>query len=214
MKRLIALLMALLCLCSAACAESFAAAPAQQVQPTLITAVGSAAVNAPRDVALLTFTLVAESETASGAQQRMAELRVLIRDALGALNVTEIEENSYQLSALYDYEYGSLRSGEVIVGYCAQSEIVIRLNDIQSIGTVVDATILENGETTGHSLTFESSTHEQAHRDALALAVQEAMNSAEAMAGACGVKLGQLISVAEISASSAEASVEVTYTVE
>lgn len=215
MKRLMALVMVLCCLHSCAWAESFSAAPAQQEESaTLITAVGSVPVQAEQDVAVLSLTLVAKSETASGAQQRMMELRETLRNTLQALNVTTIEETAYQLGAMNDYEYGAFRSGEVIVGYCARAEVVVRFTDMNNVGALVDATILPEGESTNHSLVFESSALENAHREALALAVQEAMNNADAIAKACGRTLRQLVSVQEISEGEGAATVEVTYTVE
>lgn len=215
MKRLMTLMMVLCCLLSAASAEAFPTAPAQQEEAsTTITAVGSASINAPRDMAVLSLTLIAESETASGAQQRMMELRETLRNSLQELNVTDIEETGYQLASVNDYEYGAFRSGEVIVGYSACAEVVVRFTDMNNVGAVVDATILPEGESVDHSLVFESSMMEAAHQEALALAVQEAMNNAEAIARACGNTLGQLVNVREISDGYREARVEVTYTVE
>lgn len=222
MKRLIALLMALLCLCSFAQAEELkdwiASDVAQPIsewfaEETLITASGSAEADAPIDVAILTFTVKAKGETVSDANRQVMSSIQTIKDVLAAQGVEEnhIWYKQYDVSPNVVYHNTKFTEDAVIEGYIVEIELCVRLTDISLVGTVID-TATQSGADASHELAFERSAAQERYDEALAEAVGQAMEKAEHLAQGAGLTLGNLVSLKELSSvKDGEAIVEVTY---
>lgn len=222
MKRLAALTLALMCMCSFANAEELkdwlstdVAEPISEIfaNETLITTVGAVSAEAENDIAALSFCIVAEGETVAGANEQAMNSVAAIKDVLVAQGVDEnrICYERYDVSPNVAYHNSRLTDDKVIEGYLVEITLCVQLTDISLVGAVIDA-VMQSGAGTTHDLSFESSAASAAYEAALAQAAQQAMSKAQRLAEGCGMTLGDLVSVTELSAwTDGEAKVEVTY---
>lgn len=213
MKRFLALMTALMCLCFSACAESTSidwrswldedvAEPISEffAEETIITTTGTAVPAFVTDTAVLTFSLTAEAETVSEANAQMMQTVQMLEAALVELGVAKehIRQKAYDVESDVSYQNTKLTADRVTIGYLVEMTLAVRIEDLSSVGKVID-TAMQIGADITHDLIYESSAAEDAYRDALVTATQDAINKAGIIAESCGLKLMNLISVTEIS---------------
>lgn len=113
---------------------------------------------------------------------------VAICDALQAagLAAENISTNYIYISPRYDY------SGEIerMVGYSINNSLTITTENIDAIGAYIDAAFAA-GANTFDSIEFTVEDDSAARKQALELAVQDAMNKAEIIAAAAGTRAGR-----------------------
>ncbi len=220
MKRFAALLLCALCLCSFASAEEPDALKAwiqetipQSVnelfaQESLLTTVGTAKVDAAFDTAVLSFELQAAAETVDEANALiMAEIAAL-QEALAAQGVSgeNIWRKTYDVTPNIVYHNSRFTEQELIEGYIVDIVISVRLNDMSLIGRVIDAAT-QSGAAGAHKLVYERSNQAECYQTALNEAAKAAMDKAQKLAESCGMTLGELVSVTELSRTADEAAV-------
>ncbi len=226
MKRFAALLMALLCLCSFAHAEEVTASITEWIQndvtqpiaelfedETLITTVGTADANAAIDIATLVFSIEAAGETVAEANSLVTANIKSLTEVLMNQGVEEdaIWHRKYNVSPNVVYHNTKMTSDKVIDGYIVEIVLCVRLTDISLVGVVIDAA-MQSGAGSTHELEFERSTAQDVYAEALKAAVEMAMDKAQHLAEGCGMELGGLVNVKELSSiEDGEAAVEVTY---
>ena len=206
MKRILALLVALLFLLGCACAEE-ASVPA----PATLTAVGVSPVAATGLTAVMSFALSAEAETAAATNAAMEASRSVLMEMLAQQGVTadEVQFTRYDMEHVFDYHHTKMSETKLLKGFKLEAGLVTKLDDGQQARAIVDA-LFERGLGADYKLAFESASSVEAQDEALALAAQEAVRKASLLADAMGVALGELISVRE-SVADGNAQVEVTY---
>lgn len=227
MKRFVAVLLALMCLCSFACAEDInlsglkewidtdVAQPISEMfaEKPLITTAAMIKVEAESDIAILSFDISAEGETVAEANEQVMTRIAALRDVLGAQGVAEenIWHKHYDVTPNVVHHNSRITDKAVIDGYIVDIVVGVRLTDISLVGAVIDAA-MQSGAGSTHDLVFEKSKAAEAYSKALGEAAQLAMEKAAALAQSCGMELGELISVTEKSTYlEDEAMVEVTY---
>lgn len=224
MKRFAAILMILMCLVGFAHAESadwqeWTAANVTEpiselfAEETLITTVGTVNATAGIDIAILSFSISAEGETVAEANRQVMGYIGTITEILTEQGVQEsdIWHKRYDVAPNVVYHNTKLTSDQVIDGYIVEIVLNVRLTDISLVGVVIDAA-MQSGAGSTHELQFERSGAEDAYEAALAQAAQLAMSKAQKLADSCGMALGDLVSVTELSTlDDGEARVEVTY---
>ena len=222
MKRIAALVLAIMCMCSFAHGEelkewiqSDVTEPISEffAQETLITATGSAKVNADIDIATLVFSVEAEGETVAQANAQIMGRIETITSLIKEMGVPESEiwHRRYDVTPNVVYHNTKFTEEAVIDGYTVEIVLCVRLTDISLVGQVIDST-MQSGAGTTHELEFERSTAGQAYNDALVEAAQLAMERAKYLAEGSGMTVGDLVSMKELStAEDGEAIVEVSY---
>lgn len=183
MKRVIAVLVALLMVCGAAFAET---------ETLNVTGMGTVYVQADRASASLGVTM--SGEDLAEVQKRANEAVVAICEALqeAGLDQKNISTNYIYISPRYDY------SGDVerMVGYTINNSMTITTENIDSIGAYIDAAFAA-GANTFDSINFTVKDDSEIRKQALELAVQDAMEKAEVISAAAGRKLGAIVSISE-----------------
>lgn len=183
MKRVIAVLVALLMVCGAAFAET---------ETLNVTGMGTVYVQADRASASLGVTM--SGEDLAEVQKRANEAVVAICEALqeAGLDQKNISTNYIYISPRYDY------SGDVerMVGYTINNSLTITTENIDSIGAYIDAAFAA-GANTFDSINFTVKDDSEIRKQALELAVQDAMEKAEVISAAAGRKLGAIVSISE-----------------
>lgn len=229
MKRFAAILLSLMMLCSFAAAETVqtpvcpmrsapnAACSAMEVipEPTIITTVGSADATAPIDIAVLSFSVVAEGETVAEANQKVTASIDAITSVFKEHGVEDeqIWHKSYDVSPDVVHHNTKITDATVIDGYIVEIVLCVRLFDRSLVGVVIDGAT-QKGASATHEVKFERSTAFEVYEKALNEAAKQAMDKAVVMAEGCGMELGRLVSVKELSSvEDGEARVEITYIV-
>lgn len=183
MKRIFAAILALLLLFGGAMAE---------MDSLKVTGTGTVYMMADRASASLGVTMTGED--LGELQQQVNETVSAICAALqeAGLDEKDISTNYIYISPRYDY------SGEMerMVGYSINNSLTISTERIDSIGTFIDAAF-SAGANTFDSIEFTVKDDTAARKQALELAVKDAMDKAEVIAGAAGRELGGIVEISE-----------------
>lgn len=159
-------------------------------QEASLVASGTGTVQLSPDRALLTVAIESRAAEASVAGVRNAEIVASVRAALGTVGIDADDITTAHYNVGTDWRR---QDGERIPnGYVAETMLRVTLADITAAGKAIDA-VLGAGANRIDGVQFSSSRADEARREALALAVQDAMGTAEAMAIAAGGGLGSLI---------------------
>lgn len=142
--------------------------------------------------AIIHFTVQGRGATAALAAAENASLVAGTMKALAAagLKPDAISNNSYNVGP--DYEFSS--AGRKQNGFVASNGIRVEVSRLADLGKIIDAG-LGGGATQVSSAQYSGEKMEEARRDALKIAVDEARRDAEAMAAAAGGQLGRLLSL-------------------
>lgn len=183
MKRIIAFVMALAMLLGCgALAES-----------TLnVTGSGTVYVAADRVSASLGISINGEDlgELQNQANEMMNAICQALLDA--GLEGSNISTNYLYISPRYDYS----SEMERITGYSISNSLTIMTDDIDSIGSYIDAAFAA-GANTFDSINFTVKDDSEAQRKALELAVADAQGKAEVIAAAAGQELGGILTISQ-----------------
>ena len=211
MKRILGVLLVCLAICAGALGESGSTVPAASTggqEPSrqsqekdsgpALTAIGSGVVTLSPDIAVLTFRLSSTAATVAEAQGASAASAEGLYAALEGVGVSREDTHavSYSTATLYSYQYGKLGEGESPSGFTVTSDVVVRLKDLQALGTVIDVA-MQSGADSSYEMSFESSQAQAAYDRALGLATTDAMRKAELLAEASGLTLGPILSIRE-----------------
>jgi uncharacterized protein YggE len=170
---------------------AFADAP-----PPTITITGQGRAEATPDMATLSLGV---TSVADQAQTAMSENAAAMTSVIAALKAAGIEARDVQTSGLAlqpNWTSSSLSSGNQIDGYTASNQLSVRVRDLSTLGTVIDAALTDGANTfNGVELGFLNPAPllDEARKRAIA----DARHSAEIYAAAAGTKLGAIASITE-----------------
>ena len=142
------------------------------------------------DIGVVTHNSQAAPAAAENARQLEAVLAALHR-AVG--NEVDIKTVSYSLTPDYHYQSGTAPE---ITGYTAGNIVHVTLDDLQKIGTVIDA-VTRTGANRVQDVEFTLRDPETAHLQALREAARNARSEADALASSLGVKISRVLSAEE-----------------
>ena len=198
MKRLLALLCALMMLSPCALAQSVTEAP----EPAVISAVGEHAIALEADGAVLTFALSAFDETLAEAEKLASAKADGLKYALlsAGAQATEITVRRSDVQNVSRYQYNKLQEPTMERAGCTVSSVLqVRLTDVSRLSGLID-TAVTDGRYESYEVALSSSRAAEAYQEALALAAQAAREKALALAKACGVKNAAIHRVTELPA--------------
>ena len=157
-----------------------------------VTGSGTVYVAADRVSASLGISISGEdlAELQNQANERMSAICQALLDA--GLEGSNISTNYLYISPRYYY------SGEMekITGYSISNSLTILTDDIDSIGSYIDAAFAA-GANTFDSIDFTTKDDSEAQRKALELAVADAQGKAEVIAAASGRSLGDILTISQ-----------------
>ena len=162
---------------------------------TRLTVSGFAQVQVPADRVRLRFAVETQAASAEVAASRNAEtMRAVLESVRSRVGAEDrVETSGYRLSPRYRPS-DDRDAGPEIVGYQAQNAVVVVLNDVDAVGSVLDAA-LEAGANRVAELSFFASDTEDARLEALREATARARREAEAIAESLGMTLGAPLTV-------------------
>jgi len=190
MKKLIALTLALLMLALPALAET--AVPA--AENATLTVTGSASVTLKADYARVSVGVATKAAT---VEEATAKNGAAIRSVITALTEAGIPEediatNSYSVYAEYDYMTGEA----VLTGYNVSNQLTVIIRDMTAIGATLDKAT-QAGANNIYNVEFCSTKSPEAQDEAMVHAVSDALRKGRLLAGAAGLEVGSILSIAE-----------------
>lgn len=155
-------------------------------ETTILTVRGTGVVGVTADVAQIVLGVREVSTDVREAQATVNEKINAICDALieAGVDQKDIGTESLYIYANYDYSGDEQR----LTGYTASNTISITTSQIDSVGMYIDIAF-EGGANTLDSVDFSSRDNEDAQKEALELAVQNAYEKAEVIANAAGMEI-------------------------
>lgn len=189
-RRTLALIIPVVCLAGPAAAQD--ATPESKL-PVIVTH-GQASVKRAPDVAYVSIAAEARAATSAEAQRTAADAMTAVNTALSRAGVSgdALRTSGYTLQPDMEYVNGRGR----VKGYIARNQVEVRVDDLKKLGSVLDVAGA-SGATSMAGLRFDIKDRAGAERDALRLAVQDAMARAKAIASGAGATLGAIVRIDE-----------------
>lgn len=196
-RRYLPLLAAALVLPHAANAQD-----ARQPVPRIVVVGEGEAAIAP-DLAIVTLSVLRESETARAAldQANAAAAEVIAAMKEAGIAPRDLQTGGLQINPRYVYPQNGdpQNDGEAqprIVAYQVTNTLTVRVRDIARVGEVVDRAVTL-GVNQGGGIVFTNDDPSAARTEARRLAVSDAIARARTLAEAAGVGLGPIIEMSE-----------------
>jgi len=173
-----------------------------EAAPSGLTVQGESEVRVTPDVARVQLGVTRRNEEARAAQNEANEVINAIVDAVANLGISRdaIQTSELSLRPLYQEPSprGQAKSLEdlQILGYDASYTVTIQVDDLNQVGPVVDAA-LEAGANRLQNIYFDLKDELPARKEALKQAVAEAIEKAEVMASAAGLRLVRIRKIDE-----------------
>ena len=171
-----------------------AAAQQNNQQPPVIVTRGEAILKRAPDQAWVSIAAESRAATAAQAQQANADAMRAVQAALAksGLPTDAIKTTGYSLQPDMEYTGGRSR----VRGYIARNSIEVRVDDLTKLSTVIDAAG-QSGATNMSGLRFDLKDRANVEREALRLAVQDAMARARAIASGANAQIGAIVRIDE-----------------
>lgn len=162
-------------------------------EPVVVTT-GAAILRRVPDRAFVNIGAEARAVAPRAAQAQNAKTMTAVRERLKALGISDeaIETRALDLQPEFDYANGRQK----LRGYLARNTIEVRLDDVTRVGEVVDASV-EAGATSVHDVRFDLKDRSGVEREALKLAVGDALARANALAAGAGKTVDRIVTIEE-----------------
>jgi uncharacterized protein YggE len=171
-----------------------AAAQVAAGEPQVVVTTGYAVLKRAPDQAWVSIAAERRAATPAEAQQLAASAMTAAQAALAStgLPASAIRTTGYSLQPDMQYEDGRSR----VRGYIARNQIEVRVDDLARLSAVIDAAG-GGGATSMDSLRFDVKERAGVEREALRLAVQDALERARSMAAGANANLGDIVRIEE-----------------
>ena len=170
---------------------------AAQEVPRTLTVTGTGQVAAAPDMATVTLGISAQSDTARAAMDQTSAVMQAVFERLQGFDIAPRDIQTSDLSLGPQYDHSRNDGPPRITGYVASNTVSVRVRDLGRLGQVLDA-VLEDGANTLNRLSFGLQDETSALNAARREAVADARAKAELFAAASDVRLGAVISLAEM----------------
>lgn len=147
------------------------------------------------DIATVTLGVETQDTDPLAAQQQNSAAIADVISAVTALNVDEADIQTLRFN-MHPMQHWTEDRGVITTGYTVSNHISVTVRNLDSVGEIL-AVATTAGANAASSIVFEISDSAAAYNEALALAVENAVSKAQAIADALGVNLGSVISVSE-----------------
>jgi len=172
--------------------SSVADSPAVNNQRTL-TVQGEGKVSAVPDIATLSIEVSHDGATLDPVLRQVREEmnKVLAVVKEQSIDDKDVRTDFFQVRPKLDYDK---RGNPSTVGYVVTNRVSVKVRDLKNTGKVLTA-VLSAGATNVNGPTFEIDKPAVFEREALASATRDAMATAQAVATAASVQLGDILTI-------------------
>jgi uncharacterized protein len=173
---------------------SAAAAQTTSPNPPSIVTRGHAVLKRVPDQAWVQIAAETRATTPAEAQRLAADAMTSVQAALAKAGIGKdaFKTTGYSLQPDIDWSGGRSR----VRGYIVRNQIEVRVEALDRLGPVIDAAGA-SGATSMAGLRFDLKDRAAVEREALGLAVQDAMARAKAIAAGAGATLGPILRIDE-----------------
>ena len=186
---------ALIALSTVACSSVPAQAQVPDPEPPRQIHVNAqASVKRAPDRAVIQLAVETLAETAREATTRNAQAMERVLDAVAALGIPEERIQTRRIEIHPQYNHGRNVQEPEIVAYRAINQVMVRVDDLDLVGRVVDAAV-GAGANRVTGINFSLADPEAAYHEALRMAIDEARDEARVVADALGETLGPPLQV-------------------
>jgi len=165
-------------------------------EPPSVMVSGEGIVTAVPDQAWVRIGAESRSKVSKDAQSRNAEAMTAVQQKMTALGIPKDAIRTLAIDLQMEYDYANGR--QTPRGYVARNTIEVRVDDFAKLGDVLDAAV-GSGATNLHGLRFDVKRREALEREALQLAVANAMGRAEALAAGAKKSIDRVLRIEESS---------------
>ncbi len=170
---------------------------AAEIQTPQITVTGNGQVSVRPDMAVVVFGVQKVGPTARQAldenNNAMKKVIALLKEA--GIEEKKIKTSGFSIQPQFDYRNNSSRPAEII-GYQVRNSVTVEVGDLSLLGSLLDKAV-DAGLNEGGQISFTNQDIKTLMRQAEAKAVKDAIEKAQLMAEAAGVKTGRIISIQE-----------------
>lgn len=162
--------------------------------PSIVTR-GHAILKRAPDQAFVLIAAETRAATPAEAQRLAADAMTSVQAALKKAGIAAdaMKTTGYSLQPDMDWSGGRSR----VRGYIARNQIEVRVDALDRVGAAIDAAGA-SGATSMAGLRFDLKGREAVEREALGLAVRDAMARARAIAAGAGATVGSIIRIDEL----------------
>ncbi len=175
-----------------ACAPITAAAqsPTTPTTPRQITAVGEGKVYLTPDTAYVTIGVHTESDSVATALNDNTRQAQAVSDALKELGVDQLDIQTSAFNVYPQQQYD--KDGQpTTIKYVVDNTVVVTVRDLSKLGQILDTTI-RSGANNINGVQFDVKDKPAAVAEARKLAIEDARKTAQDLAAAAGIELGDL----------------------
>jgi uncharacterized protein YggE len=166
---------------------------AQSPETPSIVAQGEATIRRAADVGWVQIAVEARGTTPDAARSAAASAMTSVMGVLQkALPADAVRTSRFTVQPEMEYPNNTPK----VRDYVARNQVEARVDDLATLPAVLDAS-LSSGATSVAGLRFDLKNHDDVEREALQLAVQDAMGRAEAIASGAKRTLGGILRLTE-----------------
>lgn len=177
---------------------SIASAQVAPPEPPSVVVSGEGVVTAVPDQAWVRIGAESRARVSKEAQARNAEAMTAVQRKITSLGIPKDAVRTLAIDLQLEYDYANGR--QTPRGYVARNTIEVRVDDFAKLGDVLDAAV-GSGATNLHGLRFDVKRREAIEREAMQLAVANALGRAEALASGAKRSIDRVIRIEESSVS-------------
>lgn len=178
-----------------AAALAFVSLAAPAALGATITVVGEAKVSAEPDSAIFSTGVLTSGKTAEDAVGANSKAVSALIEAIKAAGVEarDIATSTFSLQPQYASQ-SSGREAPRVVGFEARNSVRVTVRDLAALGPLLDK-MVQAGANQASGLAFTLSTRAKLEQDARVAAVKDAMDQAQMVASAAGLRLVRIVSI-------------------
>lgn len=162
----------------------------------VLTVTGEGRVSSAPDMATVNLGVQREARDAGAAMAAASEAAAAVLETLEAAGIEARDIQTTRIGLDPRYARQTDNSPPRITGYVASNDLSVRVRDLGALGGVLDAVVAQ-GANAFRGLSFGVQDSTDLGRAAREAAVSDAVARAETLAGAAGVTLGPIQSMAE-----------------
>lgn len=152
------------------------------MEQNIMTLAGKGQVTAAPDLAILRLGVQTSGENLVDIQNENANISQAVLQSLQEMGITDINTYSYEINKIYEFE----DSKRIDKGYSVRNILEIKTKNLDQIGSAID-TAVYYGANIVDLIEFDVSDKDAYYLQALDLAIANAINKANTIAGSLGL---------------------------
>jgi uncharacterized protein YggE len=157
--------------------------------PRQVNVSGNASVSAAPDRATVNLGIQARNPSLGAARDRVARVAGEFLALCRNLGIAEKNVQTTALNMRPEYRWDRDAGEQEFIGYFVQRSLTVELDDLDLLGQLIEGAV-DVGVNEVSPPQLDSSRRRELHRQALALAAEDARANAEALATTLGAQLG------------------------